>query len=101
MANAAEHSGANGHAGVIGGTGGRLGAARLMLWALAGLLAVRQAAVVMRVPPGEWLSGFHLPGSLPGSLYENGQFTGTPSRGWSSSRSSGSPRPPWRWPGPA
>ncbi|WP_405493333.1 bifunctional glycosyltransferase 87/phosphatase PAP2 family protein [Streptomyces sp. NBC_00096] len=81
MANAAEHSGANGHAGVIGGTGGRLGAARLMLWALAGLLAVRQAAVVMRVPPGEWLSGFHLPGSLPGSLYENGQFTGTPFAG--------------------
>ncbi|WTS98269.1 phosphatase PAP2 family protein [Streptomyces sp. NBC_00096] len=52
-----------------------------MLWALAGLLAVRQAAVVMRVPPGEWLSGFHLPGSLPGSLYENGQFTGTPFAG--------------------
>lgn len=82
MANAAEHSGANGHAGVIGGSGGgRLGAARLMLWALALLLAVRQAAVVLRVPPGEWLSGFHLPGSLPGSLYASGQFTGTPFAG--------------------
>ncbi|MET9852717.1 bifunctional glycosyltransferase 87/phosphatase PAP2 family protein [Streptomyces sp. NPDC006450] len=82
MANAAEHSGANGHAGVIGGSGdGRLGAARLMLWALAMLLAVRQAAVVLRVPPGEWLSGFHLPGSLPGSLYTSGQFTGTPFAG--------------------
>lgn len=82
MANAAEHSGANGHAGVIGGSGdGRLGAARLMLWALALLLAVRQAAVVLRVPPGEWLSGFHLPGSLPGSLYGSGQFTGTPFAG--------------------
>ncbi|MFE2309710.1 bifunctional glycosyltransferase 87/phosphatase PAP2 family protein [Streptomyces sp. NPDC059411] len=55
-----------------------------MLWALAGLLAVRQAAVVLRVPPGEWLSDFHLPGtagSLPGLLYENGQFTGTPFAG--------------------
>ncbi|MBT2449964.1 phosphatase PAP2 family protein [Streptomyces sp. ISL-43] len=55
-----------------------------MLWALAGLLAVRQAAVVLRVPPGEWLSDFHLPGtpgSLPGSLYDNGQFTGTPFAG--------------------
>lgn len=82
MANAAEHSGANGHAGVIGGSGGgRLGAARLMLWALALLLAVRQAAVVLRVPPGEWLSGFHLPGGLPGSLYGSGQFTGTPFAG--------------------
>ncbi|WP_412078112.1 bifunctional glycosyltransferase 87/phosphatase PAP2 family protein [Streptomyces xanthophaeus] len=80
MANAAEHSGANGHAGVIGDSG-RLGAARLLLWALAGALAVRQAAAVLRVPPGEWLSGFHLPGSLPGSLYDAGQFTGTPFAG--------------------
>ncbi|MCX5014138.1 phosphatase PAP2 family protein [Streptomyces sp. NBC_00555] len=80
MANAAEHSGANGHAGVIGGSG-RLGAARLLLWALAGALAVRQAAVVLSVPPGQWLSGFHLPGSLPGSLYDAGQFTGTPFAG--------------------
>ncbi|MGW0748704.1 bifunctional glycosyltransferase 87/phosphatase PAP2 family protein [Streptomyces sp. NPDC002587] len=80
MANAAEHSGANGHAGVIGDSG-RLGAARLLLWALAGALAVRQAAAVLRVPPGEWLSGFHLPGGLPGSLYDAGQFTGTPFAG--------------------
>ncbi|WP_073914783.1 bifunctional glycosyltransferase 87/phosphatase PAP2 family protein [Streptomyces sp. CB00455] len=80
MANAAEHSGANGHAGVIGGSG-RLGAARLLLWALAGALAVRQAAAVLRVPPGEWLSGFHLPGGLPGSLYDAGQFTGSPFAG--------------------
>ena len=80
MANAAEHSGGNGHAGVIGGSG-RLGAVRLLLWALAGVLAIRQAAVVLRVPPGEWLSGFHLPGSLPGSLYDAGQFVGTPFAG--------------------
>ncbi|MFI5545954.1 bifunctional glycosyltransferase 87/phosphatase PAP2 family protein [Streptomyces sp. NPDC051815] len=80
MANAAEHSGAKGHAGVIGGDG-RLGAARLLLWALAGALAVRQAAVVLRVPPGEWLNAFHLPGSQAGSLYDGGQFTGTPFAG--------------------
>ncbi|MFG2617730.1 bifunctional glycosyltransferase 87/phosphatase PAP2 family protein [Streptomyces sp. NPDC048507] len=83
MANAAEHGGANGHAGVIGG-GGRLGAARFVLWALAAVLAARQAAAVLRTPPGEWLSGFHLPGgpgSLPGSLYDAGQFTGTPFAG--------------------
>ncbi|MFD4240758.1 bifunctional glycosyltransferase 87/phosphatase PAP2 family protein [Streptomyces sp. NPDC058525] len=81
MANAAEHSGGHGHAGVIGGSGSRLGAARLLLWALAGALAVRQAAVVLSVPPGQWLSGFHLPGSLPGSIYDTGQFTGTPFAG--------------------
>ncbi|MGW7332944.1 bifunctional glycosyltransferase 87/phosphatase PAP2 family protein [Streptomyces sp. NPDC054840] len=80
MANAAEHSDADGHAGVIGDHG-RLGAARLLLWALAGALAVRQAAAVLRVPPGEWLSGFHLPGGLPGSVYETGQFSGTPFAG--------------------
>ncbi|MCJ1677541.1 phosphatase PAP2 family protein [Streptomyces sp. APSN-46.1] len=83
MANAAEHSGANGHAGVIGGNG-RLGAVRLLLWALAGVLALRQAAAVLRVPPGEWLTEFHLPGSpgsLLGSLYDGGQFTGTPFSG--------------------
>ncbi|AYV27552.1 Polyprenol-phosphate-mannose-dependent alpha-(1-2)-phosphatidylinositol mannoside mannosyltransferase [Streptomyces sp. ADI95-16] len=83
MANAAEHSGANGHAGVIGGNG-RLGAVRLLLWALAGLLALRQAAAVLSVPPGEWLSGFHLPGapgSVLGSLYDGGKFTGTPFSG--------------------
>ncbi|MGW0395733.1 bifunctional glycosyltransferase 87/phosphatase PAP2 family protein [Streptomyces sp. NPDC003042] len=80
MANAAERSGADGHAGVIGGSG-RLEALRLLLWALAAVLTIRQAAAVLRVPPGEWLSGFHLPASLPGSLYDAGQFTGTPFAG--------------------
>ncbi|WP_051892543.1 bifunctional glycosyltransferase 87/phosphatase PAP2 family protein [Streptomyces erythrochromogenes] len=87
MANAAEHSTANGHAGVIGGNS-RLGAARLLLWALAGALAVRQAVAVLRVPPAEWLGGFHLPGTLPGaggpavgSVYDVGQFAGTPFAG--------------------
>ncbi|WP_442269833.1 bifunctional glycosyltransferase 87/phosphatase PAP2 family protein [Streptomyces sp. M-16] len=83
MADAAEHGGADGHAGVIDGDGG-LGAARLLLWALAAVLGVRQAAAVLSVPPGEWLSGLHLPGApggLPGSLYGAGRFTGTPFAG--------------------
>ncbi|WP_329313433.1 phosphatase PAP2 family protein [Streptomyces sp. NBC_01278] len=80
MANAAEHSGANGHAGVIGGSG-RLGAARFLLWALAGVLAVRRAAAALRMPPGEWLTDFRIPNSFPGSLYDSGQFTGTPFAG--------------------
>ncbi|MGW7344521.1 bifunctional glycosyltransferase 87/phosphatase PAP2 family protein [Streptomyces sp. NPDC054854] len=80
MADAAERGGADGHAGVMGGSG-RLGAVRLLLWALAGVLAVRQAAAVLRIPPAEWLSGFHLPAGLPGSLYDAGQFTGTPFAG--------------------
>ncbi|MFD8289175.1 bifunctional glycosyltransferase 87/phosphatase PAP2 family protein [Streptomyces lavendulae] len=87
MADAAEHGGADGHAGVIGGSGadsGRLGAARLLLWALAAVLGVRQAAAVLSVPPGEWLSGLHLPGApggLPGTLYDAGRFSGTPFAG--------------------
>ncbi|UQX04952.1 bifunctional glycosyltransferase 87/phosphatase PAP2 family protein [Streptomyces sp. RerS4] len=64
-----------------GGGSGRLGAVRLLLWALAAVLTIRQAAAVLSVPPGEWLSGFHLPGSLPGSLYDAAQFTGTPFAG--------------------
>ncbi|MEU2389933.1 bifunctional glycosyltransferase 87/phosphatase PAP2 family protein [Streptomyces sp. NPDC007369] len=63
-----------------GGDGG-LAAARLLLWALAGILAVRQAAAVLRMPPGEWLADLHLPGALPGSLYDAGQFSGTPFAG--------------------
>ncbi|WP_078628074.1 bifunctional glycosyltransferase 87/phosphatase PAP2 family protein [Streptomyces sp. NRRL F-2664] len=81
MANAAEHSTADGHAGVIGGSS-RLGAARLLLWALAGALAVRQAVAVLRLPPAEWLDGFHLPaGGAVGSVYDVGQFAGTPFAG--------------------
>ncbi|WP_223838162.1 bifunctional glycosyltransferase 87/phosphatase PAP2 family protein [Streptomyces venezuelae] len=63
-----------------GGARGRLGAARVLLWGLAAVLAVRQAASVLRVPPGEWLSGLYLP-TLTGSLYDGGQFTGTPFAG--------------------
>ncbi|MEV6574496.1 bifunctional glycosyltransferase 87/phosphatase PAP2 family protein [Streptomyces sp. NPDC051577] len=62
---------------------GRPGASHLLLWALAGALAVRQAVAVSRVPAAQWLDGFHLPGGLPGSLYESGsgRFTGTPFAG--------------------
>lgn len=82
MAEAAEHGGANGHAGVLGGAG-RLGAARLLLWALAAVLAVRQAASVLRVPPGEWFSDLHLSAgtAVPGTLYDARRFTGTPFAG--------------------
>ncbi|MEW2415375.1 phosphatase PAP2 family protein [Streptomyces sp. NPDC046866] len=45
------------------------------------MLALRQAAVVLRVPPGQWLGELHLPDSLPGSLYEGGEFSGTPFAG--------------------
>ncbi|MEV7613814.1 bifunctional glycosyltransferase 87/phosphatase PAP2 family protein [Streptomyces sp. NPDC089799] len=84
MANASEHSGAKGHAGVIGkddGEGARLGAARIVLWGLAAVLALRQAAVVLRVPPNEWLTGIRLPDLTAGSLYDSGLFTGSPFAG--------------------
>ncbi|WP_420713630.1 bifunctional glycosyltransferase 87/phosphatase PAP2 family protein [Streptomyces sp. WM4235] len=82
MADAAEHSGGDGHVGVMDDRG-RPGALHLLLWALAGALAVRQAVAVLRVPPTRWLDGFHLPDGLSGSLYESGsgQFTGTPFAG--------------------
>ncbi|MER5930798.1 bifunctional glycosyltransferase 87/phosphatase PAP2 family protein [Streptomyces sp. NPDC002054] len=51
-----------------------------MLWGLAAVLAVRQAASALRVAPGEWLSGIYLPTPF-GSLYDSGQFTGTPFAG--------------------
>ncbi|MFG2296907.1 bifunctional glycosyltransferase 87/phosphatase PAP2 family protein [Streptomyces sp. NPDC048603] len=83
MANASRHSGAKGHAGVIGrdGDGARLGAARIVLWGLAAVLAVRQAAAVLRVPPGDWLTGIYLPDLASGSLYDSGLSTGSPFAG--------------------
>ncbi|MFF5444841.1 bifunctional glycosyltransferase 87/phosphatase PAP2 family protein [Streptomyces sp. NPDC012888] len=79
MADAAEHRGASatGHAGVIGG---KLGAARLLLWGLAAVLAARQAATALRFPAGEWLGDVVVPAPA-GSLYDSGQFTGTPFAG--------------------
>lgn len=119
MAEAAEHTGANGHAGVTdrGGIRGASGVAdgatagqartaagsaraaarptrgarvtRVILWLVAGVLAVRQAADVLRLPPGDRFAGL---GSwtgpdgvlhVTGGLYEGAgaRFTGTPFAG--------------------
>ncbi|MFE7132773.1 bifunctional glycosyltransferase 87/phosphatase PAP2 family protein [Streptomyces sp. NPDC057638] len=64
-----------------------MGAARIALWLVAAVLAIRQAAVVLRLPPGErfmdletWVgeSGVLHVG---GSLYDTDSFTGTPFAG--------------------
>ncbi|MFG2191421.1 bifunctional glycosyltransferase 87/phosphatase PAP2 family protein [Streptomyces sp. NPDC048639] len=58
-----------------------------VLWLVAGLLAVRQTAAVLRLPPEERLTDLETwigpEGVLrvPGPLYENGAFTGTPFAG--------------------
>ncbi|MEU6812186.1 bifunctional glycosyltransferase 87/phosphatase PAP2 family protein [Streptomyces sp. NPDC046831] len=86
MANV-EHSG--GPAGAFGTAaadtaGDRLGAARLGLWLIAGLLAIRQVAVVLATPRGERLTDLETwvgpDGVLHvnGSLYDSTRFTGTP-----------------------
>ncbi|MEC4016224.1 bifunctional glycosyltransferase 87/phosphatase PAP2 family protein [Streptomyces sp. H27-D2] len=57
------------------------------LWLLAGLLAARQAAAVLRLPPGERLTdletwtGENGVLHVAGSLYDTDQFTGTPFAG--------------------
>ncbi|MEV6651060.1 bifunctional glycosyltransferase 87/phosphatase PAP2 family protein [Streptomyces sp. NPDC051219] len=80
----AEHSGP----GRPGGTAvNRLGAARVVLWLLAAVLAVRHAAAVLRLPPGDRLTdletwiGENGVLHVSGSLYEQDQFTGTPFAG--------------------
>ncbi|MFI5755574.1 bifunctional glycosyltransferase 87/phosphatase PAP2 family protein [Streptomyces sp. NPDC051569] len=73
--------------GAAGGTENGLGTARAVLWLLAAVLAVRQAAAVLRHPPGERLTDLTewigdngiLHGA--GSLYDTGRFTGTPFAG--------------------
>ncbi|MGV9253994.1 bifunctional glycosyltransferase 87/phosphatase PAP2 family protein [Streptomyces sp. NPDC003697] len=81
MANV-EHSG--GPAGALGVAAGRLGAARLGLWLIAGILAIRQVAVVLATPRGERLTDLETwvgpDGVLHvnGSLYDSTRFTGTP-----------------------
>ncbi|TVL90010.1 bifunctional glycosyltransferase 87/phosphatase PAP2 family protein [Streptomyces sp. SAJ15] len=57
------------------------------LWLLAGLLAARQAAVVLRLPPDErltvletWIGEDGVP-HVSGSLYDGSAFTGTPFSG--------------------
>ncbi|MHA7956183.1 bifunctional glycosyltransferase 87/phosphatase PAP2 family protein [Streptomyces sp. L500] len=71
--------------------GSRPAVALAALWLLAGLLAVRQAAAVLRLPPARRFTGLatwagehgvpHTHGSLYGSLYDSGRFTGTPLAG--------------------
>ena len=69
-----------------GNVGTRMAAARVLLWLVVALLAVRQMAVVLR-RPGErlieldtWIGDdgvLH----VAGSLYDSGRFTGTPFAG--------------------
>ncbi|MEU9451674.1 bifunctional glycosyltransferase 87/phosphatase PAP2 family protein [Streptomyces sp. NPDC048277] len=82
MANV-EHSGRPGEA--FGGeAGARFRMARLGLWAVAAILAVRQVTDVLRTPSGERLTDLETwvgpDGVLhvKGSLYDSTQFTGTP-----------------------
>ncbi|MFF3915691.1 bifunctional glycosyltransferase 87/phosphatase PAP2 family protein [Streptomyces sp. NPDC001852] len=86
MANV-EHSG--GAADTLGTApaGTRLRAARLALWAVAAILAVRQLTVVLSTPSGERLTdletwvGPHGVLHVKGSLYDSTRFTGTPFAG--------------------
>ncbi|GAA0703712.1 bifunctional glycosyltransferase 87/phosphatase PAP2 family protein [Streptomyces thermocarboxydus] len=86
MANA-EHSGRTAEAfgaTAVGGAGARMRAARLGLWLLAAVLAVRQVALVLTTPSGERLTDLETwvgpEGVLhvSGSLYDSTEFTGTP-----------------------
>lgn len=83
MANV-EHSGGPTDTFGAAATGARLRAARLGLWAVAAILAVRQMTVVLTTPSGERLTALETwvgpQGVLhvKGSLYDSTQFTGTP-----------------------
>ncbi|MGW3727783.1 bifunctional glycosyltransferase 87/phosphatase PAP2 family protein [Streptomyces sp. NPDC000851] len=86
MANA-EHTGRPGGAfgaAAVGTAGARQRAARLGLWLVAAILAVRQLAVVLSTPRGERLTDLETwvgpDGVLhvEGSLYDSTRFTGTP-----------------------
>lgn len=86
MANA-EHSGRTAQAfgaTAVGAAGTRLRLARLGLWLIAAILAVRQLAVVLSTPEGERLTDLETwvgpEGVLhvKGSLYDSTLFTGTP-----------------------
>ncbi|MFI9391776.1 bifunctional glycosyltransferase 87/phosphatase PAP2 family protein [Streptomyces bauhiniae] len=69
------------------GPGARLRAARLALWAVAAILAVRQMALVLTTPSGQRLTDLETwvgpEGVLHvnGSLYDSTRFTGTPFAG--------------------
>ncbi|AOR34609.1 hypothetical protein BFF78_29350 [Streptomyces fodineus] len=64
--------------------GARLRAARLGLWAVAAILAIRQLTVVLTTPSGERLTdletwvGPHGVLHVNGSIYDSTRFTGTP-----------------------
>ncbi|MGI5454409.1 bifunctional glycosyltransferase 87/phosphatase PAP2 family protein [Streptomyces sp. CA-249302] len=86
MANV-EHSGGPAKAfgaTAVGTVRGRLRVARLGLWLVAAVLAVRQVAVVLSTPRGERLTDLETwvgPNGVlhvKGSLYDSTQFTGTP-----------------------
>ncbi|WP_406305313.1 bifunctional glycosyltransferase 87/phosphatase PAP2 family protein [Streptomyces sp. NBC_00885] len=68
-------------------TDSRMGAARVALWLVAAVLAIRQTAAVLRQPPGERLTdletwiGENGVLHLKGSLYDADKFTGTPFAG--------------------
>ncbi|MFK4222349.1 bifunctional glycosyltransferase 87/phosphatase PAP2 family protein [Streptomyces sp. NPDC019890] len=70
-----------------GTTDSRMGAARAALWLVAAVLAIRQAAAVLRQPPGERLTdletwiGENGVLHVKGSLYDADKFTGTPFAG--------------------
>ncbi|MFJ4919448.1 bifunctional glycosyltransferase 87/phosphatase PAP2 family protein [Streptomyces sp. NPDC088725] len=84
MANA-EHS-VRGSA-AIRDADGRFALARAALWLVAAVLAVRQAAAVLRLPPGQRLidletwTGENGVLHVTGSLYDTERFTGTPFAG--------------------
>ncbi|MFJ4013952.1 bifunctional glycosyltransferase 87/phosphatase PAP2 family protein [Streptomyces sp. NPDC090026] len=68
-------------------TESRIGAARAVLWLVAAVLGLRQAAAVLTRPPGErlmdletWI-GEHGVLHVGGSLYDGDRFTGTPFAG--------------------
>ncbi|MFR0352320.1 bifunctional glycosyltransferase 87/phosphatase PAP2 family protein [Streptomyces sediminimaris] len=71
----------------VGGVRGRVRAARLGLWLIAAVLAVRQVAVVLGTPRGDRLTDLETwvgPNGVlhvNGSLYDSTQFTGTPFAG--------------------
>ncbi|MFJ9905155.1 phosphatase PAP2 family protein [Streptomyces sp. NPDC101152] len=68
----------------VGAVRGRLRVARLGLWLIAAVLAVRQVAVVLGTPRGERLTDLETwvgPNGVlhvKGSLYDSTRFTGTP-----------------------
>ncbi|MFJ3226684.1 bifunctional glycosyltransferase 87/phosphatase PAP2 family protein [Streptomyces sp. NPDC086783] len=74
-------------AGPGGTAGARLEAARVLLWLVAAVLALRQVAVVLGTPRGERLTDLETWAGadgvlhVKGSLYDSTRFTGTPFAG--------------------